>query len=551
MQIITPARVYPVIVIGSGASGGMAAWNLTRQGIDVLLLDAGDKFDRAKFWTHVRPWQAQERTARGERPESFFLDTKEQPYVTPAGRPFALTRVWGHGGKTNVWGRVSLRYSQMDLKASERDGWEIPWPISYADISPYYDQVEQLIGVCGGTDDSDALPGSKFLQPPPGPAVRRASAAAGDDQARHPRGGRPPREHDPSDPRLSCLPLLRQLRRGLRHGILLLLGRSSAAVRDEDRQARDSLERRRRAHSHRRHGPRDRRAVLRSAHRRRAAGARQGRRPRRQLRRLDAHPPQLEGASATPTGSAMASDVIGRYLCEQIRLNVTGYLPALVGTPTQNDRGIGGEHIYMPRFNHRPGRGRDYLRGFGAQFWNTGASIYGAHAGSERVPGFGAALKTEIKRRHPAWFEIHPFGEVLPYAHNRITVDPSRVDRYGVPLPSIDYRIGENERKMTEHMADTVEEIVKASGGVLVNYKRAAARRHGVGDPRARDLPHGRRPEAVGAERVQPDARSEERVRRRRLGVSQRVGEEPDADHPGAVVARDGLSGGGDQARNA
>ena len=64
---------------------------------------------------------------------------------------------------------MSLRYSQMDLKASERDGWEIPWPISYADISPYYDQVEQLIGVCGGTDDSEALPGSKFLQPPPAP----------------------------------------------------------------------------------------------------------------------------------------------------------------------------------------------------------------------------------------------------------------------------------------------------------------------------------------------------------------------------------------------
>jgi glycine/D-amino acid oxidase-like deaminating enzyme len=104
MQIITPARVHPVIVIGSGASGGMAAWNWTRQGIEVLLLDAGDKFDRAKFWTHVRPWQAQEREARGERPEQFFLDTKELPYLTPAERPFALTRVWGHGGKTNVWG---------------------------------------------------------------------------------------------------------------------------------------------------------------------------------------------------------------------------------------------------------------------------------------------------------------------------------------------------------------------------------------------------------------------------------------------------------------
>ena len=125
MQVIEPKKVYPVIVIGSGASGGMAAWNLTQKGIDVLLLDAGDKFDRSTFWTHVRPWEAQERTARGERPPPFFLDTKEQPYLTAPGRPFALTRVWGHGGKTNVWGRVSLRYSEMDLKAADRDGWEL------------------------------------------------------------------------------------------------------------------------------------------------------------------------------------------------------------------------------------------------------------------------------------------------------------------------------------------------------------------------------------------------------------------------------------------
>ena len=93
MQIINPARVYPVIVIGSGASGGMAAWNLTSQGVDVLLLDAGDKFDRAKFWTHVTPWDARERRARGESPETFYLDPSEQPYASAQGRDFSLTRV--------------------------------------------------------------------------------------------------------------------------------------------------------------------------------------------------------------------------------------------------------------------------------------------------------------------------------------------------------------------------------------------------------------------------------------------------------------------------
>ncbi len=131
----------------------------------------GDKFDRLELhWTHVQPWEAQAARGAGRDASEFFLDTKEQPYTTPEGRPFSLTRVWGHGGKTNVWGRVSLRYLQMDLKAAERDGWEIPWPIDYSEIAPYYDQVEQLgFGVCGGTDDSDVLPGSKVLQPPPAP----------------------------------------------------------------------------------------------------------------------------------------------------------------------------------------------------------------------------------------------------------------------------------------------------------------------------------------------------------------------------------------------
>ena len=97
MQIISPAQVHPVIVIGSGASGGMAAWNLTQKGIDVLLLDAGDKFDRAKYWTHVQPWETRDREARGEKPPQFFLDTKEQPYVTPDGRKLIFT--WAAGGR--------------------------------------------------------------------------------------------------------------------------------------------------------------------------------------------------------------------------------------------------------------------------------------------------------------------------------------------------------------------------------------------------------------------------------------------------------------------
>ena len=471
MQIIRSPEVHPVVVIGSGASGGMAAWNLTRHGINVLLLDAGSRFDRFTYWTHVQPWEARERHARGERPPQFFLDTAEQPYVTPPDRPFALTRVWGHGGKTNVWGRVSLRYSELDFKAADRDGWEIPWPISYKDVAPYYDRVEQLIGVCGGTDDSDALPGSKVLLPAPPPRCGERLLQKGIQKLGIPVvagrranmtrtvRGFPPCHYcgncgagcDTASFFCSADHLLPE---AVKTGRLDI--RSNAVVArilTDDTGVASGVQ-----YFDRQTGE------------------------ERQVRAkvvvvgascVDSTRILLNSKSSRhPNGLGNGSDAIGRYLCEQIRLNHAGYFPALEGTPTRNDRGIGGAHIYMPRFNHRSGKGRDYLRGFGAQFWNTGASASGAHGGSHRIPGFGVALKTAIKRRHPAWFEIHPFGEVLPYAHNRITVDESRTDRYGVPLPKIDYRIGENERKMAEHMADTVEEIVRAAGGVLVGYTR-------------------------------------------------------------------------------
>ena len=156
------------------------------------MLDAGEKFQRSKFWTHVKPWEGRERIARGEQPLRFEVDIKEQPYTYTDGQPFDLIRVWGRGGKTNVWGRVSLRYSDLDFASAERDGWEIPWPIRYKDIAPYYDRVDQLIGVYGGDDDQDSLPGSQFICPRRQCAAANA-AAEGRASDRYQHRLRPPR----------------------------------------------------------------------------------------------------------------------------------------------------------------------------------------------------------------------------------------------------------------------------------------------------------------------------------------------------------------------
>jgi choline dehydrogenase-like flavoprotein len=471
MQVIRSPRVYPVIVVGSGAAGGMAAWNLTQQGIEVCLLDAGTRFDRSKYWTHVRPYEARQRIARGERRYEFFLDTKEQPYVTPEGRPFQLMRVWGWGGKTNVWGRVSLRYSDLDFQGPAKDGWEIPWPIRYADVAPYYDKVDQLIGVYGGDDDSDVLPGSKFFLPPPAPRcaerlMMRAGAKLGmpivagrrANMTRSVRGF-PPCHYcgncgagcDTASFFCSADHLLPQ---ALETKKLEIRSNAVAArvLTDNEGLARgvqyfDRLTGRERE-------------VL-------------GKVVVVAASCVDSTRILLNSKSTRhPNGLGNASDVIGRYLCEQIRLHAKGFAPSLLGQPIVHDYGAGGEHTYMPRFNHRPEHKRDYLRGFGMQFWNTGSNGGGLGAYARVIPGFGASLKREIKRQYPAWVEIHPFGEVLPYAHNRITVDETKTDKYGVPLLKIDYRIDENERKMTDHMADAMEQLAKGAGIELVDYKR-------------------------------------------------------------------------------
>jgi choline dehydrogenase-like flavoprotein len=173
-----------------------------------------------------------------------------------------------------------------------------------------------------------------------------------------------------------------------------------------------------------------------------------------------------------PNGIGNGSGVIGKYLCEQVRFHVQGFAPELYGRPASNDDGIGGEHMYMPRFNHR-GKPREYLRGFGSQFWGIGCQAGASHF-APWLNGFGPDFKKEVKRRYPAWVQMHPYGEVLPRASNFVTVEGTPLDAYGVPLPKIVFSIGDNERKMIEEMYDTALEIMHEARIELVNFRRGA-----------------------------------------------------------------------------
>jgi choline dehydrogenase-like flavoprotein len=145
-------------------------------------------------------------------------------------------------------------------------------------------------------------------------------------------------------------------------------------------------------------------------------------------------------------------------------------MPELIGGAVYDDSGIGGEHIYMPRFNHRDGRKRDYLRGFGMQFWGCGAQEGASYA--KALPGFGVDFKKAVKQRYPALVALHPYGETLGRAENRITVDAENVDVYGVPRLKIEYQTGDNERRMAEEMYDTAEQILRSAKAEIMPYER-------------------------------------------------------------------------------
>jgi choline dehydrogenase-like flavoprotein len=475
--------VHEVVVIGSGAAGGMAAWNLTRQGVPVLMLDAGTKFRRSQFWSHVKPWEERERRAKGQKPPQFWLDDAEQPYQTDPANPFRLFRVWGRGGKTNIWGRVSLRYSDANFEEPARDGWEIPWPIRYRDIAPYYDKVEQEIGVCGGTDNSEFLPGSRFHLPAPAPRcgeklLQKAAASLGIGIVPVRRAVLT-REHKGRPKCHFCGACGKGCDIGaffnssdyliepaFQSGRLSVIDNAVAArILVDDRGLASGVQYFDR-YTKQEHTVRAKRVVV-------AASC------------IDSTRILLNSRSPRhPNGIGNSSDVIGRYLCEQVRFHMYGFAPELIGGKVHNDDGIGGEHIYMPRFRGQGGR-QKYLRGYGSQFWFTGA-----HPGpswAKKIDGYGAGFKKSVKDRFPALLSMHPYGEVLPYRHNRVTVEGTPQDQYGVPIARIEYTIGDNERRMVADMYDAAESIFRAVKAEILPFERgwidslgAAIHEHGT-----------------------------------------------------------------------
>ncbi|MBV8515481.1 MAG: GMC family oxidoreductase, partial [Acidobacteria bacterium] len=174
-------KTYDAIVVGSGATGGWAAKQLSEAGLKVSLLEAGRAVTPAEFTEHTPAYKLKYRDHDPEiartRPiqkqcyacmeynYTWFVNDLENPYSTPEGKPFTWQRLRVLGGRSLVWGRQSYRLSDNDFKAASKDGYGDDWPISYADLAPFYDIVEKYVGITGAAEGNEMLPDGQFLPP--------------------------------------------------------------------------------------------------------------------------------------------------------------------------------------------------------------------------------------------------------------------------------------------------------------------------------------------------------------------------------------------------
>src|SRR6185312_5631308 len=179
MPIQKSSVTYDAVIVGSGATGGWAAKRLTEAGMRVALLEAGRRIQPSEFTEHKPSWQlpylghspfvAETRPIQSTCPScteynyKWFVDDRQNPCTQE--KPFTWIRMRVLGGRSLSWGRQSYRLSNLDFKAASHDGYGENWPISYEDLAPYYDIVEQYIGVSGQAEGLQQLPDGRFLPP--------------------------------------------------------------------------------------------------------------------------------------------------------------------------------------------------------------------------------------------------------------------------------------------------------------------------------------------------------------------------------------------------
>ncbi|MGH9398186.1 MAG: GMC oxidoreductase [Terriglobia bacterium] len=469
--------IYDAIVVGSGASGGWAAKRLSEAGLKVALVDAGRKQSDANFTEHkpafelkyrdmapeivrkTRPIQSQV-GACNEYSYSWFCNDLDEPYTTAKDMPFSWQgRLRITGGRTNVWGRVALRLSDLDFKAASLDGYGEDWPISYKDVAPYYDLVERYVGIAGRAEGIPQLPDGKY-QPDMGltcgeATFRRGVKAKLGWTVTPTRTANLTRALNGRAPCHYCGPCERGC---VTHSYF---NSYFTTVADALRSGNCTLIPDAMAYK-----------VLMDAGRNRARGV-------LYIDRITREPKEVHGRTVVlcaqslesvrillnssndqyPNGLANSSGVLGHYLMDHVWVGggASGEFPDQPGNLNINgpNRPCG---IYVARFrNLATGpRSKKFIRGFGYE--GGGSTDF-----NWKAAGFGEQYKKGLFDPITT-VGIGGFGECLARWENYVAIDPNVTDTFGIPVLHFHMRYGENERAMIHDMMVSGAEMMEAAG---------------------------------------------------------------------------------------
>jgi choline dehydrogenase-like flavoprotein len=476
------AKLWDAIVVGSGISGGWAAKELTERGLEVLVLEAGPSTDPAKDYVeHLQAWQMpfrgygdrklREATQKeqskcyacDEWGSKFFVNDVENPYTYDADKPFSWIRGRQVGGRSITWGRQVYRWSDLDFEANAKDGHGVDWPIRYADIAPWYDHVEEFIGVSGQAEGLPQLPDGQFLPPM---QLRCAEEVVRDKlQAKWGRErvltiGRCAILTRPHNGRAACHYCGPCERGCVTHSYFSSIGSTLPAAAATGRLTLrpNSVVA----------------EVLYDARRDRAKGVRvidaatkrsvdyEGRIIFLCASALESTRLLLNSTSPRwQTGLGNASGELGKNLMDHcFGAGAGGTMPGMLDKSYKGSRPNG---VYIPRFRNVKDQHPDFVRGYGFQ-GGSGRSGWG-----RSMPGFGEEFKRkQIEERGPWTFSIGGWGECLPRSDNFVALDPAVKDKWGIPALKIQCTWSENELQILKDVQVTAAEMLEAAGATSI-----------------------------------------------------------------------------------
>ncbi|MCC6317806.1 MAG: GMC family oxidoreductase [Gemmatimonadaceae bacterium] len=468
---------FDAIVVGSGISGGWAAKELTEKGLRVLLLERGRNVEHIKDYVNATKgvWEYPHRGGRTKAMEAeypvlkrdyplneknldFWVKDTESPYTEV--RRFDWYRGYQVGGRSLMWGRQSYRLSEMDLSANARDGVGGDWPVRYAELAPWYDLVEQHAGISGSVEGLPQLPDGKFQ--PAMPLNCGEELIAG--KLRQKFGGRrriiPGRTANLTAPLPGRSPCQHRNACWLGCPYGAYFSTQSSTLPAAMATGRLTLKPWAIVTE-----------VLYDKDLKRASG----------VRVLDAVSNQttdykarviflcastlnstwLLMRSATdvwPGGLGSSSGQLGHNLMDHhFRCGANGKIEGLEDKYYFGRRPTG---FYIPRYRNLAGDRRGYLRGFGYQ----GSASRSDWSRAVRELGVGAAFKDMMATPGGWGIGATAFGEMLPNHANRVTLDATKKDKWGLPVLSIDCATGENERLMRVDMINDMAEMLTEVG---------------------------------------------------------------------------------------